>query len=988
MAFAGGYTLIPQSTGAPGVVNDYLYDITRDASRWGYDADRSLSSLNRALSGLGEGFSPPYDFTPPIIGDIPDFSGILEAIEGVEGWTSPGTPPSYRGPTTISPVNNPIRPPGDDLGDLNYTISFTPNIRDIPNMAVPAQVTLTPVFFTRPAKPDVSDIDDLADYTPPDEINPDLSVLGFGSMTPPDEITVTPSGVVFPPAPNIVGPTYSTPTEIAVYRPGAITWGDVGDRPLWDVDRPTFTYGGEPGDFTGDLPDAPNIVPPTMPVYTGPDDPVAPDLAAITIPVIRDVPLPEIDISIPVDSLPTLTGGLAYTDPGYSDSQVDQLRQEISRVLNGDVGIPAHLWDAIWDKAGHQIVREGVARERQGRKAWAKLGWSMPGGVALAQQEQAAFDINQQLSEKARELAIQRATMEREDFWQAVQQGVAFQKVMMDLYNAFQERQLRAEIAINEAMVNIYNANVSRYNTNLQRVQSQVAVAELELRGALSQLEVDKGRMEGAKVEAEVQQQITQVYVAKWEAVRNAVSRYQAFVEAKKTELDAQRLRVQTYGEEVKAHATKVDVWAKQWDGYVAKIEAEKAKAQVYETEARVFSERMKGYSISSDAEKSRIDAQVRSEQLMLEQSKTEIDNFRAKWSGLETALTTQLRTIDARLQEYSTTVQAKTAEAQTDMEAEKLKVGLYEADIGRYSAEVQGAGSKAQAIATLYAADAERYRSDVQGASAVVEASARRAQAQAEVAGVAIGAYSAEIDAEKAGMQAQISANELHLERYKTEAEVNKAVTDVSAYRAQTDGKRSELELRREELRLDKEKSEYQAKVEHHKSRAIVYEAGARDAASQNDAKVKEVDAARAATEAQIAAYDANVRAETARMGAQAQVQTARATTNSAKTGWAEAKARVEATRFEAKAQEAELVQRGMIESAKLEVERLISLTQIQVKGLESIASVYAQLTAGAYSAASVSASIGDTYSSGESLSEGASETHNYSYEGVAPEA
>lgn len=975
-------TNLTQDT-AVDLTRDQFGALQRDITRWSHLAKGAFSDLERMLEDMGD-VDTSYDFSVTVDAELTAFDAAAPEITPIEAWT-PEPKLSYRGPRRVDSHISVGAQPELSLSPFALDISTEVSVRDIPNAARPSAPSYSAPTFTDPGSRPTGNVDAIDSYTPPVAFDPDLSVLNFGTVTPPNDITVRGTTVAFPSPVSVPTPTYSRPGEVAVHQPARVSWQDPGDRPEWDGKAPVLDFGGEPGAFRGsDTPEPVVLTPITMPTYSGPDDPDAPDLWAIDIPTIRDVTLPTFDdLTTPQDQLPSLTAGLSYSDPGYSDAQIDTLRSEISRVLNGDLGIPGHMWEAIWDKAAMQITRAGVTHERQGRQAWAKLGWSMPGGVALAQREQAAFDVNQQLSEKAREQAIQRATMEREDFWQAVQQGVTFQKLMMDQYNAFQERQLRAAVAMVEVQVNVYNANVQAFNAKLARTQAEVAVKEMQLRGALSNLEVDKLKLEGTKLEAEIQQQLVQVYASQWEGVRSAVAKYQAMVQAKNAELEIQRARVQNYGEQVKARAVEVDAWAKEWDGYVAKIEGQKAKAAAFETESRAFSERMKGYGLAVESEKARVGAQVQAETLMLEKSKTEIENFRSKWAGLQTELDTQLKLIDARVQNYSATAQAKGTEGGLQVENEKLKVGLYDSQVRGYSAEIQGASARAGAVAQLYGAEAERYRADVQGASAAVDASARRAQAQAQVFDSEVRAYAAAVDAERTKTEAQKSAAELQLQRYRVDAEVNKSISDVEVARSELDLKKGELEQRYESLKLDAAKTAYTLPVEKFKADVQAYGARAQAKAVDIEAESKRVDASRAALDADIAALEAETRSEAARVSAQAQVEQAKASMANARSSWAESKAKIEAVRYEASAKQAELDQRGMIEAAKVQLQQMLSLTELQAKGLESLGGMYSQLAAGAYAAANISAGV--NASSSKNNSTALSESHNYNYEVAA---
>jgi hypothetical protein len=312
--------------------------------------------------------------------------------------------------------------------------------------------------------------------------------------------------------------------------------------------------------------------------------------------------LPDLGVSVQAPSFPGISNQFNFVEEEYSSLTRDTLKQEISRVLGGDLGVPAFVWQAGWAKAVAQLQRQAQARKRAARRNWSKLGWEMPGGLALAETEQAEMDVNQAISEQVLEKTLQEQLQKREDFWEAVKQGQVLEQQLFTEWNSYQERQLKAAVAYQEASISTYNALVAEYNAVLQYAQAQTAVKELALRGAVTRLEERKLELERARVSGEIDSRRLQQYESEWGGVRAEAEVYSQELRGVEVDLQAQRALIEAYGERVKANQTIIQAWGQEWQGYGTKIEAERLKLGVEDIYSKVFDSETKAFEAAVQA--------------------------------------------------------------------------------------------------------------------------------------------------------------------------------------------------------------------------------------------------------------------------------------------------------------------------------------------------------------------------------------------------
>lgn len=609
---------------------------------------------------------------------------------------------------------------------------LAPTVPTAPTLTVPGLPRAIPT----------ADVPDIPTRTAPvwTAERPTLDISGQPGPTPESTLPGLPSLVV-PTVPSLAPLTVpAAPMAVAVGQVDALP---AREAPGWDVTRPVLDTAGAPGPApVVDIGDPPAVVAPALPEAPSAAGPTLPTLLGVELPVLADLTLPDVRVSVPLRAFADLENGFAFDAERYTSAQMDLIQSHVARVLNAGMGIPESVWEAIWSRAAGQLARQFITRERQGRRAHAARGWTMPGHALLAAQELAAQEINEQISAKATEQAAQRAIQEREDFWKAMQQGVALESLLVQAQTQFLELELRGAVAEQEAEVAVFNARLAGYTQDLAAVSVTLEERKVQLQAALSRLEIDRLRLEAAKVRGEVDRNAIALYTAQWEGVRAAVEVYKGRLQAMEAQMNVQRLGLDAHRLKLEDKNAQLDAWAKEWQGFATKIQAQQAIAGVYSTDAQVFGQRVQAYQALVQADVARNAAQVAAGNLRLEASRTDIARYSAEWERAR-----------AESQAYRDAV----AGATLTIEGQKLELERYaqalrerETAINAWAKEWDGFATKIQAqqaIAGVYKIDAEVFGQLTSAYQVLTQTDVARADSQVKVAQLGIEASRADIE-------------------------------------------------------------------------------------------------------------------------------------------------------------------------------------------------------------------------------------------------
>jgi hypothetical protein len=263
--------------------------------------------------------------------------------------------------------------------------------------------------------------------------------------------------------------------------------------------------------------------PPPDPGYTGID--------------ISDLEEPEVgDLVEPNISLNT---GLV----SYDSSMLELLKNKLEHDLEfGGTGLGADVEEQIFQRElersilVHSDTMDRIAAE------WSKRGFDMPNGVLAMQFQEAQINYSNKRLDTSRDISIKQAEIADANTKFAVQHGITIETQFMNFQHLCQQRIYEASLATAKAQIELYTAQLKRY-----QILTEIYVALVN-----SRIEQAKG--------------IAQVYTAQVDAYR---SRVQAEAERIRAVIEANRAEIERYKTDALVYQTVSDVAIREFEALI-----------------------------------------------------------------------------------------------------------------------------------------------------------------------------------------------------------------------------------------------------------------------------------------------------------------------------------------------------------------------------------------------------------------------------------
>lgn len=432
------------------------------------------------------------------------------------------------------------------------------------------------------------------------------------------------------------------------------------------------------------MPDAP--VMPTMEL------PSAPGMAAIQVPVRpqidTDIQLPEPptlelpqmddlkEIDIPVfefPELPDFNGEppsisditvpevfIEWGEPEYKSEILDELAKYIKDgITEGGTGLPAPIEDALFNRARSRESKETSRAVQEAVNDWSTRNFSMPPGMLVKQVATIREQGQLRASELNRDILIEASKMEIDQLRFLVQQGMSLEQLTTNIFNNVTNRLFEIARYNAESQINVFNAQISLFNAQNESFKVLSDVYRIKLDGAIAKLTAYKAAIDAQVAVGQINEQYVQVYRAKMDAVLSNVEIYKAMVQGAsvradviKNRFDAYRADVQAYSEQINAEKVKVEA-------YEAQIRGESTKASMFDTQARAYASTVQAVQAKADVKGKQI-------QLKMEAARVWIGKYQA-----------DLEAYKAELQANLSEVQQNTAAFGAEVEAWRATAGM-----------------------------------------------------------------------------------------------------------------------------------------------------------------------------------------------------------------------------------------------------------------------------------------------------------------------
>ena len=491
---------------------------------------------------------------------------------------------------------------------------------------------------------------------------------GFGDITV-FEKTFNPTDVVVQ-DPSTAEPTYTRIISGVTIPPSPVfSIPQVPPAPGLDL---TFDLGTTPVKDYGETPELTQI---NIPAYT-----------MALLPMFNDS-APEFD-TLPPDPL------IQWVEPQYLSDIKDSVESVLQTLLAGGTGLPIPVETAIWERARQREDRTTLKTVSEATDQWTLRGFSHPFGLLNKQIITVREDAVEKANSLSREVAIEQARLEQANIRFGVEQGIHYEQVFTGLFISVVDRNFQIAKFQVETAIQIFNMQVTAFNTEQAVFAQKGERFRLQLESALAPLKEYSVLIEAEKTKAVVNQTLVAAFTAKVQAYSAQLDGYKTFIQAQTAKAEQQKLKVDLYRSQIEAMVAQVNVQRGAFEAYTAQVGGEVAKVQLESANASVFSSQVQGWStlVQTKLKKAEID---------IANNRLRMDWQIADMNRITTLNGQQLAVIHANLAGWQASLQRATAEAQTQLgftqagvqahiELSRLQLGKYTAQVEQWKAHAQ----------------------------------------------------------------------------------------------------------------------------------------------------------------------------------------------------------------------------------------------------------------------------------------------------------
>lgn len=391
-----------------------------------------------------------------------------------------------------------------------------------------------------------------------------------------------------------------------------------------------------PEDPDPDWPEDPGAMPgigdvdtPTKPGYTVPAVPSLDDLVVQAPP---DDEVPVFEATEPVLNLDPPQSIFHYEEATYSSSlKIATEAKLLDIVENGGTGLDSIVEAAIWDRALSRKQIGDAAKHDEAERYFASRGFNIPQGALVAR-------LDELLTERARaeddinhEIMIKQAELAQTNTHFAITSAIQYESSIMAYLEGVAQRTLDSSKYAQEAAIALFNAGVERYNAQLRGYQTAATVYESRIRASMLILEKYKLRLEGTRLQSDIQKSRVDIYKTQIDALTSLMNLYRVEMDSARIKSDIERLKLESYREKVGAYTARIGAVVSRYNAFQAQISGEVAKASVYSEQVKAYLSNVQGSKVKSDISVAEANVKLDSNRLLIEKYKAELERFRSE---------------------------------------------------------------------------------------------------------------------------------------------------------------------------------------------------------------------------------------------------------------------------------------------------------------------------------------------------------------------
>jgi hypothetical protein len=350
------------------------------------------------------------------------------------------------------------------------------------------------------------------------------------------------------------------------------------------------------------------------------------------LPNIPSISTPNWGENIPTLSIDLPQTTFAYVEPVYTSALKTLINSTlITDITNGGTGLGATIEANIWDRQVDRLRQDLDDAVDNTTALFAGRGFPLPTGVLAAQVQEHQRDFTNQRAQASRDVAIEQANIANENtkFWLTT--GLSLEELEINHANNIANRALEAEKTVVQFSIALFNSEVDLFNANLSRYQAKAVENDQRIRVEALKLDQYRAELQGVETEATLDRVSIENYKAKLNAFDSTIRLYEAEQAAVVTALNIERAKVEIFKSEIDAYVANINAQRNEYDLFLAKIQGEKAKIDLHVTEVDAYVARVNAVKISNDVVIEQIKSDIAKKELNLRAHLANVDIWRKK---------------------------------------------------------------------------------------------------------------------------------------------------------------------------------------------------------------------------------------------------------------------------------------------------------------------------------------------------------------------
>lgn len=441
-----------------------------------------------------------------------------------------------------------------------------------------------------------------------------------------------------------------------------------------------------------------NVELPAEPVI---DMPTMDALEQLTLPAFDFPDLPDFDGVAPTADITVPDVFINWAEPQYTSELLGDLTTQVKTMMAGGTGLPPSIEDALFARVRERDSAETQRAVQEAVDTWAGRNFSMPPGMLAKQVNVVREQGRLKAAETNREVMIEAGKWEIESIRFAVQQGMALEQLTVNIFENMVKRLFEVAKFRAEAQISVFNAQIGLFNAQNAAFQTLATVYRTRLDGAIAKLTAYKTAIEGQVALGQINQQRVDVFKAKLQAVQSSVDVFKALMQGASVRADTIKTQFDAYRADVQAFAEQIGAEKVKFDAYESQVKGETAKAGMLDAQARAYASTIQGLASKAEIKVKGVQLRMEAARVHIQRYVADVDKAKADTAASLGAVQAATAAFSAQVDGWRAGSAALAAVAEVKSRYADLKVrtniAYAEMQVGHYQANIQKAVQQAQ---------------------------------------------------------------------------------------------------------------------------------------------------------------------------------------------------------------------------------------------------------------------------------------------------